>query len=222
MDSEKLFKCIKKYQSDPSFRDYNNKWIDFWERKCRIETNGVNIFSEEHLDETSTLLKKYLQSYKMTRFEGGLDETRFRKAVINFCSSINSLEKIKFGELRECHKEIVQSACNKISEEMGKINNRADSQTMVSKILMACWGQTPAFDSHFRKSFMDEQKINICPATNHLFYNLMDVQHVYLTNWKNALSGFEEKYIKTPEKYQIPHARLIDMAFWELGRSKKK
>lgn len=212
LNGNQLVKKIRKYQDEGR----GIAWSIFWDYKKGIEKRGGNIFSDECLALTSMHLFIYLCCFGMARSPTGLtnsDLDVFTNMIKNIKDNINRLSTITFEKLDKSHRSVINSNCHEISKKLRGVDI-SGSRTMVTKILMACWGQTPAYDTRFVSAY--RKYVKRLPGD--YFESLCELKREYETSWKKDILTLGSKYRKTKAGgCDIPHARLIDMAFWELG-----
>jgi hypothetical protein len=202
--------AIKKYQEG----DIGTAWEIFWDYKRGIEKDGGDIFDDKNLTPTTMQLFIYLCCFGMTRNSNALtksDLNTFTKVIRNSRRYLKAISPIKFEELKEDSRKVVEAAYNCLDYELERMGI-SNTDTMITKILMASWGHTPAYDSYFKKTYRKYLK----PLPGDYFKSLLKLKDEYKTNWKSRFDCLEAKYAKTKGGNSIPHARLIDMAFWQI------
>jgi len=216
--------AVKEYQKVPKKALVADPWEIFWDYKCGVEKKGESIFSEKNISFTSMHLLIYLCCFGMARSKTGLAYTNlnsFTSTVLHIKEEIVKLNGITFEQLDESHRQIVNSCYEKISDELTKESAEKErisgSITMVTKILMACWGHTPAFDRFFEVTYKELREELGWKRGDDYFDCLLTLKKGYEEYWKNEIDALEAPYTKTIGGNNIPNARLIDMAFWIRG-----
>lgn len=229
IDAKSILKLIKKYQHGSQYKSEGDAWTIFWDYKKKIEKRGGTIFSKENLDLTSMHLMLYLFCFGMGRATTKLiysNITDFKEIVKSSKKELDDLNQnqIVFEKLEEKHRQKIKLVFNNLRKELEE-RGISGSTTMITKILMATWGQTPAYDSRFVSTYRKllPRKIGYFYEADGYFDSLMTLKKASDKLWRCAsLSNMNDKLTKTPKGNIIPRARLIDMAFYSRGRRKTK
>ena len=135
----------------------------------------------------------------------------FKEIVTEITPKLKSLDGIIFEHLSEKDELAVESVYDAIEKALIE-RKISGSETMITKILMTVWGQTPAFDRYFVKTYREY----FPPKPVDYFKALKKLSDVYNENWKQALQKLDKEQAYTTAGNKIPVARLIDMAFWNI------
>lgn len=211
LSAEHLCSSIKQYSRETT----GAAWEIFWDYKCSKSKSGEDIFESRNIEKTSMHLFIYLCCFGMARNTTNLAYSNlhvFSKMIDEVKTELGSLSDISFENLCERDRQPINKCCKAISHalEVHKISN---SETMISKILMASWGQTPAFDTRFVKTY----RKYLPPKPGDYFDALMKLSKEYNEKWEMGMNRLESRYAKTEGGNLIPSARLIDMGFWNIG-----
>lgn len=211
LGAKRVCEAVKKYQDG----EVGAAWEIFWDYKCAIENRGSDIFDDKYLQQTTMHLFIYLCCFGMVRGNNALTKSDlkcFTKVIIKSKKSLKALSNIKFDELNEDNRKVVEAAYTRLGVELEK-QSISSTETMITKILMACWGHTPAYDSYFVRTYRKYLK----PLPGDYFKSLLKLEDKYKTAWKSRFDRLNVNYVKTKRGSPIPHARLIDMAFWQIA-----
>ena len=204
--SEAIIEFRRKYPYDA--------WDIFWDYKSSIEGDGGDICSEDNLLITTGHLMSYLYRYKMTRNNklGSLSEREFSQILSNSSESLRLLSGIRFSTLTAEDQHNIREAYRGLGEELGNYRI-SPTETMITKILMALWGETPAFDYRAVNTY---RKV-IGKKPGDYFKSLWKLKLKYESDWKDQIDNLPLTYKQTLKGTAVPHAKLIDMAFWLMG-----
>lgn len=211
LKAKKICAAIKKYQTD----EVGTAWEIFWDYKRNIEKGGGSIFDAKNLKLTTMHLFIYLCCFGMTRGKHALSKSDldiFREVIKNSTKDLKKLSTVRFENLKDNDRGVVNAACARLRKEL-KRKRISSTETLITKILMASWGHTPAYDSYFVRTYRKYLK----PLPGDYFNSLLKLNGEYKTVWKNELDRLKAtKYAKTKRGNRIPNARLIDLAFWQI------
>lgn len=205
--TEWLIECIKKYREGY----IGDAWDIFWEFR-----NKKDIFALENSKESSIQLFCYLCCFGMARSKTRLaysNINKFHKFYINSLDSFKELNKFNFESFDKVNKDDFLKYYSNIQNNLKKIDVSC-TNTMVTKILMAITGQTPAFDTYF----VDEFRKNVGRFSGNIYDALLKLHNKYKNEWQIELINLPKEYKIIIDEYKkpikIPIARLIDMGFW--------
>jgi hypothetical protein len=210
-----IVQAIQKYHDSST----GYAWGIFWDYKCETEEDGDNIFSDSHILMTSLHLFVYLTCFGMTRPGTRLIHITvhdFAEILRGLGDSYNPVKDVRFEAL-ESHREHVTSLFKNTLKILDSKKVRP-TITMITKILLAAWGQTPAYDSRFRLAYKKAFPGQRIPSSlNSVFDSLLFLKEQYCAKWAEEVAKLPDKTRRTrPDgKYKIPPARLVDMAFWQ-------
>jgi len=220
-----IVQAIRKYHDDSR----GCAWDIFWNYKCEIEEGGGSIFSDRHVSTTSLHLFAYLTCFGMARATTRLTRItvhEFEEILRKISSSYNAAKDIRFEALTKSDRDpvvkLLQDTKNALKDKkVSKDKGVSSTTTMITKIHLAAWGQTPAYDGFFKTTYkivFPGQRFPSMPSS--VFDSLLFLKEQYHAKWAEAIAQLPDKYRRTrPDgKYEIPPARLIDMAFWQEAR----
>jgi hypothetical protein len=195
-----------------------DEWEVFWDYKCTIERNGERILDEARRAETAARLVSYLFFYGMGRGSTRLLDIKSSRrfaAVLRGLSSpaAADLFAVSFTEAVWSQKPFVS-----VWEDLGEALRQiavSDSAIMRSKILLAVWGEMPAFDTQFANTF--KATYGFLSGKPHKMLNRL--REAYLATWQSEIRDVPEPWRLTAGGNRIPDARLLDIAFWYHGKT---
>jgi len=87
---------------------------------------------------------------------------------------------------------------------------------MMTKILMAIWGEIPALDRYFVAGY--RKHVGALPGRT--IEMMLKLKRKYETDWREELANLPAKcrHTRRGPKNLIPVVRLIDMGLWYVGR----
>ena len=189
-----------------SWRHCHEIFKKYIERKEQISDNEKDLLALN--------LAFYLASWGMYRASGFLLDYDYKihyKAVeIVTKSEYRDLLDISAEKLRDNgNVDLLNDVSEKISDCYKKFNNnKAPTDTLVTKILLGTLGCVPAFDSYFCEALKCDalKEYNFTKA-----YNTKNIKKIacYYRKHKEEFEGLGTDY---------PPMKLIDMCFWQLGR----
>lgn len=201
-------------------------WDDFWDYKCAAEQYS-DICSGVYIQQTSDKLKEYLRKFGMTRKSKvpRLQQKDWEDILRGIRPSYISVKDITMETIQESHRRDVLRLVYDLAFELDS-RKVSPTYTLVTKILLALWGQVPAWDAKVKNAFTAYLK----PTSHHLsqptkagyslpFDLLLDLQKNYNNQWKQDFFTLRDQYqiTRTSGQNPIPPARLIDMALWQMG-----
>jgi len=196
-----------------------DEWEVFWDYKWAVEADGGSIFAEPTVFEASARLISYLFFYGMGRGSTRLLTVGSSK---RFASVLDALSTPHAQELFQEQFHVVDWSAmpftvvwNDLENALHQVDVSATS-TMRSKILLAVWGQMPALDTRFYRTFTatwDFWAVQPFPG------NVLNaIRQRYLEAWRHEIDEAPDDWKHTTGGNRIPDARLIDIAFWYHGQ----
>jgi hypothetical protein len=174
----------------------------------------AELASEQNVEKTALHLGFFLSNWGMFRGSSGLMRSNlrfFRKMVeILFTQIPADLWNLHLDEFTEdaCeHVKLLDCSLEKLRGHLEKITTPTD--TLVTKILMGIWGECPARDLYFEAGFRSvypEMRVPRFSGEYMVGLNQLRVNE----NWSLPIK-------KTAGGNRYPAAKLIDMAFFEIG-----
>ncbi len=200
--------CIKEYIDLMDISD-GIAWDIFWNFRAKTD-----IFDVKNTEISSMHLFCYLACFGMARASTKLMTSnliKFEEFYKKSLDSFKALNEIRFIGLKEDQKTEFNKNYSIIEQNLKELNV-SSTYTMITKILMAVTGQTPAFDSYFVYTFRKK----VGGFSGNIFNSLIMLNKKYKGEWKEEIGTIDKKYtyIRLDEKIETPTARLIDMAFW--------
>jgi hypothetical protein len=144
--------AIEQYQNG----SYGLAWDVFWDYKCETEADGDSIFSERHILTTSLHLFSYLACFGMARGSTHLTDITvcdLAEKLRKLRDSYNDVKHIKFEMLAESDRDLVVLFFEDTAKALEEPIRVSSSITMITKIHLAAWGQTPAYDKFFKLGY---------------------------------------------------------------------
>lgn len=200
--------CIKEY-IDNIDDSGGIAWDIFWNFREKTD-----IFDIKNSQLSSMHLFCYLSCFGMARASTQLMTTnliKFEEFYKKSLDAFKALNKIKFIDLKENQKEEFNKNYKIIERNLAELDV-SSTHTMITKILMAITGQTPAFDSFFIDTFRKK----VGGFSGNIFKSLIRLNKKYKEEWVKEIKRLDSKYKHNYLDIGIdtPSARLIDMAFW--------
>jgi hypothetical protein len=194
-------------------RHARDEWEVFWDYRADVLVTGDTIFENWRVYDTGVRLLAYLFLYGMAR-NTGLPEIGSSRRLARLLVDIHTPAMTALLGTRFEAVDWTQSPFMDAWADLGTALGKCDlsqTETMRSKILLAIWGEMPAFDERFRKVFLDTFQV---PAS---VPRLRLLQDAYRTHWKAEIATLRDELKHTLRGHRIPDARLIDIAFWLRG-----
>jgi len=194
-----------------------DEWEVFWDYRCAVQANGDSIFAEPHVYETSVRLISYLFFYGMGRGSTRLLAMRSSRRFACVVRAIATPEgeqllQTHFGVVNWRHPPFIR-VWNDLGEALREIGV-SDTETMLSKVLLAVWGEMPALDSRFNRVFKATWDVERRPP----LAGVLDcIRQRYAETWQNEIQAAPDAWKHTSGGNPIPDARLVDIAFWYHG-----
>ncbi len=201
-------------------RAERDEWEVFWDYKLDVEGNGGSIFVEPTVFEASARLISYLFFYGMgrgsTRLLGVNSSRRFASVLMVMAAP--HAQELFLQQFFEVDDWRTTPGFTAVWNDLGGALRDVcvtDTHIMRSKVLLAVWGQMPALDERFSRTFMAKWKFWLkrpFPANV-----LNTIRQAYTEEWRQEIEAVPEDWKHTLAGNRIPDARLIDIAFWYHG-----
>lgn len=187
---------IYDYVNDPRFQS----WAD--------------LASEQNVEKTALHLGFFLSNWGMFRGSSGLMKSNlhfFQEMVeilfIDIPGDLWNLHLYEFTDDASEHIKLLDCSLEKLRGHLEKITSPTD--TLVTKILMAIWGECPARDLYYEAGFRSTYPGRRVPPFSGEYMVFLN-QLRERENWRLPVR-------KTLGGNSYPAAKLIDMAFFEIG-----
>lgn len=208
--------AIQSYLNE--YDGYGRAWDILWDYKCEVQQQARSILDREHVRATALNLFAYLTCFGMARSSTRLTEItidNFEELLLELpAQSYKALLDVTFERLAPSHREIFDLFWRALQDGLKKCHVSA-TDTMITKILMGIWGETPAFDTYFRAGFRSE----VYRLPTDPFRILLKLREKYESSWAHEIRELRNDcfYTRRGYKNRIPVARLLDMGLWYLG-----
>jgi len=182
------------------------------------------IASTENIERSVLQLAFYLASWGMYRGSSALLEhsSRILIPVVNFISHTNDedweIDVCNFSERSAELMNLYVRISDEITFPFGNVEKKQKpTSTLITKIMLGVFGNTPAFDTNFMKGIGRSSSYNITqPVMQEIwseiqcFYN--EKKHL-LDEYRTSTLSFN----KNSSKFTYPYAKIIDVIFFKKG-----
>jgi hypothetical protein len=214
-----LAAAVRRYMSDET----GLQWDLLWAHKTRAESSGCGILDEDCIGITVRYLYVYLFGFGMGRRTGlaNASVAAFTNVFRRVRTSYSEILPLTLENLTHGDRTAVEGFVRDLRSSLSKSSISA-TNTMVSKIMMGIWGHCPAVDRFFKLAYPQDysswsfHKLGVAKNLVNLIFCLRDS----LPRWRSLRTAATQQTLLTrfgSEATQIPTARMVDMAYWQIG-----